>query len=49
MGSVLAVLPFKVRCEGIPLSQTGINAETLFGHVPMFNYLNVHSYSISPD
>jgi hypothetical protein len=49
IGSVLAVLPFKVRCGGIPLGQAGISAEALFGHVPVFNYLNVHSYSISPD
>lgn len=49
MGSVLAVLPFKVRCGGIPLGRAGISAEALFGHVPVFNYLNVHSYSISPD
>jgi hypothetical protein len=49
LGSVLAVLPFKVRCGGIALGTAGINAEALFGHVPVFNYLNVRSYSISPD
>ena len=49
IGSVLAVLPFKTRCGGIPLGQSGINAEDLFDHVPVFNHLNVRSYSISPD
>lgn len=49
MGSVLAVLPFKVRGSGIALGKAGLNVEALFGHVPVFNYLNVQSYSVSPD
>lgn len=49
IGTVLAVLPFKIRCGGIPLSQSGISAEGLFEHVPVFNHLNVRSYSVSPD
>jgi hypothetical protein len=49
IGTVLAVLPFKTRCGGIPLSQSGISAEDLFDHVPVFNHLNVRSYSVSPD
>jgi len=49
MGSVLAVLPFKIRGSGIALGTAGINAEALFGHVPVFNYLNERSYSISPE
>ena len=49
IGSVLAVLPFKTRCGGIYLGRSGLSAEGLFGHVPVFNYLDVRSYSVSPD
>ena len=49
VGTVLAVLPFKARCGGLSLAQSGISAEELFDHVPVFNHLNVHSYSVSPD
>ena len=48
IGSVLAVLPFKIRGSGIPLGEMGISVAELFGHVPVFNYLDVSSYSISP-
>jgi len=49
MGSVLAVLPFKLRGSGIALDKAGLSVENLFGHVPVFNYLHVQSYSVSPD
>ncbi|MEN8800987.1 MAG: alkaline phosphatase family protein [Thiogranum sp.] len=49
VGSVLAVLPFKPRCGHEPLSRAGISAEALFGHVPVFDRLQVKSYSLCPD
>jgi len=49
VGSVLAVLPFKPRCSHEPLGRSGISAETLFGHVPVFDRLQVNSYSLCPD
>ena len=48
MGSVLAVLPFKQRGSGIALGEAGISVTEMFGHVPIFNCLNVSSYSVSP-
>jgi hypothetical protein len=49
LGSVLAVLPFKPRCSNEPLGRAGISAEALFGHVPVFDRLQVKSYSLCPD
>ena len=49
VGSVLAVLPFKPRCSHEPLGRSGISAEALFGHVPLFDRLEVESYSLCPD
>ena len=49
LGSVLAVLPFKPRCSHEPLGRAGISAEALFGHVPVFDQLQVRSYSLCPD
>jgi len=49
LGSVLAVLPFKPRCSHESLGCAGISAEALFGHVPVFDRLQVKSYSLCPD
>ena len=49
LGSVLAVLPFQPRCSHESLGCTGISAEALFGHVPVFDRLQVKSYSLCPD
>lgn len=49
VGSVLAVLPFKPRCSMEPLGRSGISVEALFGHVPVFDRLQVKSYSLCPD
>jgi len=49
LGSVLAVLPFTPRCSSEPLGRSGISAETLLGHVPVFDRLQVKSYSLCPD
>jgi len=49
LGSVLAVLPFKPRCSNEALGRAGISAEALYGHVPVFDRLQVKSYSLCPD
>ncbi len=49
LGSVLAVLPFKPRCSSEPLGRSGLSAETLLAHVPVFDRLEVKSYSLCPD
>ena len=49
LGSVLAVLPFRPRCSSEPLGRSGVSAKTLLGHVPVFDRLQVKSYSLSPD
>ncbi len=49
LGSVLAVLPFKPRCSTEPLSRSGISAEMLYHHTPVFDRLSVKSYSLCPD
>jgi len=49
VGSVLAVLPFKPRCSHEPLGRSGISAEALFGHIPVFDRMPVKSYSLCPD
>jgi hypothetical protein len=49
LGSVLAVLPFKPRCSDESLGSAGISAEALYGHVPVFDRLQVESYSLAPD
>ena len=49
LGSVVAVLPFKPRCSNEPLGRSGISAESLLGHVPVFDRLQVESYSLCPN
>ncbi len=49
LGSVLAVLPFTVRCGREPLGQSGVSATALFGHLPVFDRLPVRSFSVCPD
>ena len=49
LGSVLAVLPFTPRCSSEPLGRSGVGAERLLGHVPVFDRLQVKSYSLCPD
>ena len=49
LGSVLAVLPFKPRCSSEPLGRSGVSAESLLGHIPVFDRLQVKSYSLCPD
>ena len=49
LGSVLAVLPFKPRCSSEPLGRSGVSAASLFGHSPVFDRLQVKSYSLCPD
>ena len=49
LGSVLAVLPFKPRCSNEPLGRSGIKAESLLDHTPVFDRFQVKSYSLCPD
>jgi predicted AlkP superfamily pyrophosphatase or phosphodiesterase len=49
LGSVLAVLPFKPRCSNEALGRSGVYAESLFGHIPVFDRIQVNSYSLCPD
>lgn len=49
LGSVVAVLPFRARHGGPPLGETGIDAATLFGHVPLFDRIRARSWVVSPE
>ena len=48
LGSVLAVLPGRPRYGGVGLSDAGVAAGSLFGHVPVFDRLDVDTHVISP-
>jgi len=48
LGCVLKVLPTRPRYGGASLSEAGIDATHLFGHVPVFDRLSVHSHMIAP-
>lgn len=48
LGSVAAVLPFQPRHGGASYRESGIDAATLFGHVPFFDKISVPSYVVSP-
>ena len=46
---VTAVLPFVARGSTQLLSEQGIDIASLYGHVPIFDLLQVDSYVVSPD
>lgn len=48
LGCVLRVLPTRPRYGGASLSEVGIDAAQLFGHVPVFDRLSVCSHVIAP-
>lgn len=48
LGCVLRVLPMRPRYGGAALAEAGIDAARLFGHVPLFDRLSVHSHVIAP-
>ena len=49
LGNVLAVLPFTTRSGGCQLGQSGLSIDDLYGHAPIFDRLNVSSYSLCLD
>jgi predicted AlkP superfamily pyrophosphatase or phosphodiesterase len=48
LGTVAAVLPFRPRHGGPSLTQSGIDAATLFGHGSLFDRLTVRSFVVAP-
>ncbi len=49
LGSVVTVLPFLSRCNRADLSLSGITAETLYAHRPVFDLMHDACYSIMPE
>ena len=45
----MTVLPFLTRCNQGDLRQGGITPEVLFGHRPVYDQMNVSSYSLTPE
>ncbi|MBI3606566.1 MAG: alkaline phosphatase family protein [Nitrospirae bacterium] len=48
VGGVTAVLPFTPRHGGPPLAKSGVDPAALFGHVPVFDRMNVRTYAVLP-
>jgi arylsulfatase A-like enzyme len=49
LGVVATVLPFRARYGGPSLSQAGVSAAALFGHMPVFDRMAVASYAVAPE
>ncbi len=48
LGAVMTVLRGSPRYGGVDLSHSGIDAERLFGHVPISNRMGVPTYLVTP-
>ena len=48
LGSILTVLPVKPRIGTAPAADLNIDAGSLYGHVPVFDLLDVDGYIVSP-
>jgi Type I phosphodiesterase / nucleotide pyrophosphatase len=48
LGSILTVLPVKPRFGGASLGELNIDVPSLYGHVPVFDLLDVDGYIVSP-
>ncbi|MBI1422530.1 MAG: phosphodiesterase [Gammaproteobacteria bacterium] len=48
IGAITAVLPCQLRGSREPLSERGIDIESLYGHTPFFDSLNVPSTVLAP-
>jgi hypothetical protein len=48
LGSILTVLPAKPRVGNVPSGKSAIDIGSLYGHVPVFNLLDVDGYIVSP-
>ena len=48
IGGVIAVLPFRPRLGGAPLTAAGVSPAALFGLTPLFDRIAVPSYAVSP-
>jgi len=49
VGGVVTVLPFAMRGNRGDLGLNGVTPQQLFNHTPLFDQLNVNSYSLMPD
>jgi Type I phosphodiesterase / nucleotide pyrophosphatase len=45
---VVTVLPFRTRADGEPLGHLGVDPRGLFGHTPVFDYIERDCYSVMP-
>ena len=45
---ILTVLPVKVRSDGISRENQNIDVRSLYGHIPIFDLLDVDCYMVSP-
>ena len=48
LGDVIAVLPLTPRHGGPSLAKSGVDPAALFGHVPVFDLMNVRTYAVLP-
>lgn len=48
LGSILTVLPVKPRFGGVSLGELNIDVPSLYGHIPVFDLLDVDTYIVSP-
>lgn len=48
LDTVVTVLPFTARCGGESLAGRGISAASLYGHVPVFDRMDVAAHLVSP-
>ncbi len=48
VGGVTAVLPLTPRHGGPSLAKSGVDAATLFGHVPVFDRMDARTYMVLP-
>ncbi len=49
LACTLAVLPFRPRCGGVSLAQTGIEPRSLSGVGTVFERMHAHSFVVAPD
>jgi predicted AlkP superfamily pyrophosphatase or phosphodiesterase len=49
LGSIITVLPFKPRFGGASLGELNVNVQSLYGHTPVFDLLDVDSFIVTPD